>query len=320
MHLLLSAEKGLNELQEKYNTFHRERNKIFAALNEKVIAKRNKAYKACEEEVLAELKLEQDDIINNDIKKEEIKNLVMGRLDKEYVHAFRQEDIYAGTPIYKKRNEWIVFSLMGLALYDLSMAFLNCSFPMILLTGGIMLLVADIQTGMLHITLDNRLSFNFPVLSQPCMEFQWHHIIPRDLADRHCVDVWGDLNVIMIIASVILTWYKTYLKDPLYYPLGSFQILFIYFAIYCHRLAHSRDKYNDFLTKLLHQHHKIHHMAPHNENYCIIGLGDFIIAPMAKYIPALLGESISYIFFLVCMLGLMMIHPAIVQCLHFVFH
>lgn len=320
MHLLLSSEKGLNELQEKYNTFHRERNKIIAALNEKVIAKRNKAYKACEEEVLAELKLEQDDIINNDIKKEEIKNLVMGRLDKEYVHAFRQEDIYAGTPIYKKRNEWIVFSLMGLALYDLSMAFLNCSFPMILLTGGIMLLVADIQTGMLHITLDNRLSFNFPVLSQPGMEFQWHHIIPHDLADRHCVDIWGDLNVIMIIAAVIITGYKTYLQDPLYYPLGSFQILFIYFAIYCHRLAHSRDKYNDFLTKLLHQHHKIHHMAPHNENYCIIGLGDFIIAPMAKYIPALLGESISYIFFLVCMLGLMMIHPAIVKCLHFVFH
>merc|ERR1712146_741043 len=133
------AEKGLNELQEKYNTFHRERNKIFTALNEKVIAKRNKAYKACQEEVLAELKLEQDDIMNNDVKKEEIENLVMGRLDKEYVHAFRQEDIYAGTPIYKKRNEWIVFSLMGLALYDLSMAFLNCSFPMILLTSGIML-------------------------------------------------------------------------------------------------------------------------------------------------------------------------------------
>merc|ERR1712146_310763 len=170
------------------------------------------------------------------------------------------------------------------------------------LTCGIMLLVADMQTGILHITLDNRLSFNFPVLSQPSMEFQWHHIIPHDLADRYCVDVWGDLNVIMIIAAVILTGFKTYLKDPLYYPLGSFQILFIYLAIYCHKFAHSRSKYNDFLTKLMHRHHKIHHIAPHT-----------------KYIPPLLGESISYIFFLLCMLGLMMIHPAIVKCLHFFF-
>jgi hypothetical protein len=319
MHLLVSASKGLNELQEKYNGFHRERDEIFSALNEKVITKRNQTYKACQQEVLAELNLEEDDIANNDGKKEEIENLVMERLDKEYIHAFRQEGLYAGTPIYKKRNEWIVFLLIGLALYDLSMAFLNCSFPVILLTCGIMLLVADMQTGILHITLDNRLSFNFPVLSQPSMEFQWHHIIPHDLADRYCVDVWGDLNVIMIIEAVILTGFKTYLKDPLYYPLGSFQILFIYLAIYCHRLAHSSSKYNDFLTKLMHRHHKIHHIAPHNENYCLIGLGDFIIAPMTKYIPPLLGESISYIFFLLCMLGLMMIHPAIVKCLHFFF-
>jgi len=319
MHLLVSAQKGLNELQEKYKTFHHERDEIFAALNEKVITKRNQAYEACQQKVLSELKLEQDDIMNNQGKKEEIKNLVMERLDKEYIHAFRQEDLYAGTPIYKKRNEWIVFALIGLALYDLSIAFLTCSLPMILLICGIMLLVADIQTGVLHITLDNRVSFNFPVLSQPCMEFMWHHIIPHDLADRYCVDVWGDLNVILIIAATILTGFKTYLKDSLYYPLSSFQILFIYFAIYCHKLAHSRGKHNDFLTKLMHQHHKIHHIAPHNENYCLIGLGDFIIAPMAKYIPALLGESISYVFFLVLMLGLITIHPAIVQCLHFLF-
>merc|ERR1712146_212613 len=145
---------------------------------------------------------------------------------------------------------------MGLALYDLYMAFLNCSFPMILLTSGIMLLVADIQTGMLHITLDNRLSFNFPVLSQPCMEFQW-------------------LYIILLVVSKFYSFILPSIAIGLRTPVTNTMI---------------------FLTKLLHQHHKIHHIAPHNENHCLIGLGDFIIAPMAKYIPALLGESI-YIFF-----------------------
>merc|ERR1712146_345634 len=326
-------------------------NTILKKLNEKVIAEREKAYLQCKQKVLyelkhtndlkvcekvssknqtfntniEELKEEEEEVVvveannhSNPRKETDIHNLVMERLPKEYVYAYRQESLYAGTPIYKKRYAWIVLLLISFALFGLYSSWKNAvvSFSTFFLTTVIMLYVADFQTGILHIILDNRKSFQYPVLSQPCLEFMWHHIIPHDLGDRYIVDIWGDLNVIFVIVVGIMTGMRYYFKDPLFELLRSLQILSIYFAIYCHHLSHSRAKYTDFLTKYLHGHHKIHHIAPHNQNYCLIGIGDYLVAPMAKYIPELFGENISYIFFVILMLGLMLFHPLIASLIY----
>jgi len=326
MHLFAFAKAGLSCIQDKYATFDDERETILASLNQKVRKEREKAYSKCKKEIVAQLKIETEESNKNNMSgtkrktinennEEKINELVMERLPLEYVYAYRQESLYAGTPIYKKRYAWIVLLLSILSIHGLYSTLVNSviSLPTFLFTMMIMFFLADLQTGILHITLDNRLSFQYPVLSQPCLEFQWHHIIPHDTADRKVVDIFGDLNVIMVIAYVVLTAFRLYFNKPIFELLRSLQIGFIYFAIYCHRLAHSRAKSDDFLTKLCHSHHKEHHLPPHNENYCLIGLGDVLVSPMSRYFPLFFGEKFSYFLFVLIMLGLMFIHPIIAQ-------
>merc|ERR1712146_847011 len=323
-------------------------NTILKKLNEKVIAEREKAYLQCKQKVLyelkhtndlkvcekvssknqtfntniEELKEEEEEVVvveannhSNPRKETDIHNLVMERLPKEYVYAYRQESLYAGTPIYKKRYAWIVLLLISFALFGSYSSWKNAvvSLPTFFFTMMIMLFLVDLQTGILHFALDNPLSFQYPVLSQPCLEFQWHHIIPYDVGDRKVVDILGDLNVIMVIAYVNITACGLYFNDPIFDLLRSLQIGLTYFAIYCHRLAHSRAKSNDFLTKFCHSHHKVNHFPPHDKNYCLIGLADVLVAPMSKYFPLFLGEKLSYFLFVLIMLGLLFIHPIIAQ-------
>jgi len=326
MHLLAFAKAGLSSLQDQYVTFDDERDTILARLNRKVITEREKAYSKCKEKVVAQLKTEieesnKDNIsetkknVNKENNEEKIHELVMERLSLEYVYAYRQESVYAGTPIYKKRYAWIVLLLSMLSIHGIYSTLVNSvvSLPTFFFTMMIMLFLVDLQTGILHFALDNPLSFQYPVLSQPCLEFQWHHIIPYDVGDRKVVDILGDLNVIMVIAYVNITACGLYFNDPIFDLLRSLQIGLTYFAIYCHRLAHSRAKSNDFLTKFCHSHHKVHHLPPHDKNYCLIGLADVLVAPMSKYFPLFLGEKLSYFLFVLIMLGLLFIHPIIAQ-------
>ena len=37
----------------------------------------------------------------------------------------------------------------------------------------------DLFSGILHVLLDNPILMHFPVLDEPCLEFQWHHHIPQ---------------------------------------------------------------------------------------------------------------------------------------------
>merc|ERR1712146_857022 len=106
MHLLAFAKAGLSSLQDQYVTFDDERDTILARLNRKVITEREKAYSKCKEEVVAQLKTEIEESNKDNIsetkknvnKEEKIHELVMERLSLEYVYAYRQESVYAGTP------------------------------------------------------------------------------------------------------------------------------------------------------------------------------------------------------------------------------
>jgi len=120
--------------------------------------------------------------------------MIVEKLPQEYAFVYRKEGIYAGFPVYKKRNEWIVYAIGAVILHGWVSAFLNPDINLLtaVLSAILMLIITDFQTGFLHIILDNPISFNLPVLSQPCLEFLWHHINPTDVGDRYCVDIFGD--------------------------------------------------------------------------------------------------------------------------------
>lgn len=277
-----------------FSSIEKDRERIIKKLNLKVIEKRDIIYQE---------KLKQTDNINHSILK---------KLPLEYQYTYNKEGIYAGFPIYKKRNEWIVLWMFGISMFGIFFSFFEKSISLIegLKTLFLLFFLADIQTGVLHLILDNRKSFQYPILSQPCLEFLWHHILPYDLADRYCIDIFGDLNTIMVLeVSILEIMNYFYYKKPIFHLMISFQILFIYFAIYCHRISHSIRNYKGRIPNLIFSHHKKHHEGLHNKNYCLIGIADFLITPFSEYSEKILGEDFSYFFYIITMLGLLVIHP-----------
>merc|ERR1712091_546682 len=107
------------------------------------------------------------------------------------------------------------------------------------------------------------------------------------MGDRYCVDIFGDLNVIMILSTgLIYYWRMTLCKDVLMELIASFQLTFIYFAIYCHHLSHSRSRNRGWLTDLASAHHKIHNLGDHDELFCWT---------FNTYLPKLIGNKGSYV-------------------------
>ena len=81
------------------------------------------------------------------------------------------------TKVYQNRFTW------GPIFYTLLAAgFLVFHAPMRPITALVAFVLSflwyDMFSGILHVVLDNPDFINFPILSAPCLEFQWHHHIP----------------------------------------------------------------------------------------------------------------------------------------------
>jgi hypothetical protein len=326
-------------LWDQYITFHDNRSKIINDYNDKVVLKRDKYYEKVQNQLYRDnscLRREWEGAMaetNEEMKEECHENatekdtitskhhqMIVEKLPQEYAFVYRKEGIYAGFPVYKKRNEWIVYAIGAVILHGWVSAFLNPDINLLtaVLSAIIMLIIADFQTGFLHIILDNPISFNLPVLSQPCLEFLWHHINPTDVGDRYCVDIFGDLNVIMIIIVCMLSSWRIYTGDSLYELIQSFQLFYVYFAIYSHHISHSIRRNRGFFAKMAYRHHKVHHLGDHDEHFCLIGIGDFFVGPLTKILPKLIGDKLSYATYVCGMIGLLFIHPLLCQTIHLI--
>lgn len=78
--------------------------------------------------------------------------------------------------VYKKRQKWvpIFYAMVSLALLSL-----HLDRPLTILTAVVFSFVwYDFFSGVLHVILDNPFFMRFPILHEPCLEFQWHHHLP----------------------------------------------------------------------------------------------------------------------------------------------
>ena len=158
------------------------------------------------------------------------KVMFRGKLSPEF------QAVADGATVYHNRHVWLVAACaataVGLALQSLRVgpaAFLAC--------GLIVFVLYDLFSGVLHIVLDHPGFINFPLLGPACLEFQWHHHLPRDIASKPYVQVCGDLSMTVVI---LLTWYVLILNTPIGLSLIGFKILFAYFGQLCHRMAHTQ--------------------------------------------------------------------------------
>ena len=140
-----------------------------------------------------------------------------------------------GATVYHNRHVWLVVVLalvaVGLALQSLRVgpvAFLAC--------GAVVFVLYDLFSGVLHIVLDHPGFIHFPVLGPACLEFQWHHQIPTDIASKPYMQVCGDLSMTICI---LMTWYVLILNTPIGLSLLGFEVLFAYYGQMAHRMAHT---------------------------------------------------------------------------------
>jgi len=198
--------------------------------------------------------------------------------------------VWAGKPIYVSRNDYFSFTLLGISAFMI----LKHAIALDTLHTIICILVSyfwyDLYSGILHVVLDEPANISLPFIGQPCLEFQWHHFIPSDIAREHFLDVAGDLNIaVSIMASLHIVWSSNWTSHPYCSMFGGLKLVMAWFGQYSHRSAHSpRPKSLSFFTKALQKAglmistraHKAHHKPPYDEDFCLLGIMEPFITVM----------------------------------------
>ncbi|MES1910257.1 MAG: hypothetical protein MHM6MM_002885 [Cercozoa sp. M6MM] len=143
------------------------------------------------------------------------------------------------TQVYHRRYKWLT-----VALWLLGIGFVlgAPNVAVVLASLGIMYLWYDLYSGVLHIVLDHPAHVAVPVLSAPCLEFQWHHHLPRDIVSKSYMEVCGDLNTVACILSVIHLFGWGLYNSPVGRCVLGCKLLMAYFGQYCHRMSHALRK------------------------------------------------------------------------------
>lgn len=186
-----------------------------------------------------------------------------------------------GAPIYVKRPAWFVYLISTIA----SVA--GCYFalqlgPLCTIVCAVLSYVwYDFYSGLLHVMLDEPRNIPLPLLGQPALEFQWHHLIPSDIVRKDFIDVCGDLSVVVLILAVIhMSWSSSFMTEPVAGLLTVMKLGMAYFGQYSHRDSHDSSLVAGSAGKRLQnlglmispKAHKSHHQAPHDVDFCLIGL------------------------------------------------
>jgi len=210
-------------------------------------------------------------------------------LDPEYVFAQQpMTTLVAGTPVYQVRSAELVYLYCLGATVLIVCGMSRISFLATAMSMMIMFLGYDLYSGVLHVVLDHPDNISLPILGQPCLEFQWHHAIPDDLVRKDFADVCGDLNVVILIMTII-NCYLLDVTNPsgVSMVIGGMKLYMAYFGQYSHRSAHSFARnapVAEWLQKkgimISPKDHLSHHKAPHDTDFCLIGLCNPIIMAM----------------------------------------
>ena len=219
------------------------------------------------------------------------------QLDIEFEFASKPKSLlYAGAPIYEDRFASMVYFATAACAYLVATKMLELGVLPTLIVALCLFVLYDFYSGILHIVLDHPPFIRLPLIGQPCLEFQWHHIIPDDLCRKDFSQVCGDLNLAVYVMLPLnwLVWAK-FGTDPVVVLASALKVLMAYLGQYSHRSAHqvNRAKRGGLTCWLqdvgvlisVGDHHK-HHTPPHNTNFCLIGICNVVVGAIFKTISA----------------------------------
>ncbi|MEZ4269857.1 MAG: fatty acid desaturase CarF family protein, partial [Myxococcota bacterium] len=102
--------------------------------------------------------------------------------------------------------------------------------------------IEDFFSGVLHIVLDDPRNITSPLFARGALEFQAHHVLPKDIVRKPFFDVLGDLNPI-VIGHLVVLGAITHFQNPVVNLLLGGKLLFAWWGQFSHRMAHeSPDK------------------------------------------------------------------------------
>jgi hypothetical protein len=221
--------------------------------------------------------------------------------------------LQSGFPIYVSRDVTPTYAMiagMSLAVAGSAWALGDMGLRSFLVSTLLMYVIYDFQSGTLHVVLDEPANIDLPYIGQPALEFQWHHHIPTDLVRKDFMDVIGDLNGVVIGSFV---WHAFFscgvMTDPTAFMLIGMKLFWVYFGQYSHRSAHDPRIKTNPVGRTLQKlgvmisvaDHKAHHTAPHDEDFCLIGvcnpLVHFLFHSVTKNRWAWMALFLSQLFF-----------------------
>ncbi len=88
--------------------------------------------------------------------------------------------------VYQERSHLAVYFYFVVIVGCLWMA---PSPAFLALSLALMMLHMDLYGAILHVVLDHAPFIDLPIISPGCLEFQWHHAIPRDIVSKPFVEV-----------------------------------------------------------------------------------------------------------------------------------
>lgn len=190
--------------------------------------------------------------------------------------------------VYQRRFKPFVLIVLAVCVYGLVQA---PSLVALLVTLVGMYFYIDFYSGVLHVVLDNPRFIRLPLIGVPCVEFQWHHTFAYDISTRRLLDVWGDLNVLLLLKSVFLFGICGF--NPTTLMVAGVGYSWGYANQLSHRLTHTAPRRRPKLVTWLQQHrvllppaiHQIHH-ASYDQAFPVLnGHSRGLIQGMLRIVP-----------------------------------
>ncbi|CAK8695696.1 unnamed protein product [Clavelina lepadiformis] len=144
------------------------------------------------------------------------------------------------------------------------------------------ILAADFATGLVHWGCDSWGSIELPILGTFIRSFREHHVDPTGITRWDFIDTNGD-NCLLPIFPMAFSVYKCFtsskeeIASNYFFEIFLFSFFFfVCFTNQIHKWSHTYFGLPGWVTFLqdLHiilpkQHHRVHHVAPHETHYCI---------------------------------------------------
>ncbi|MBW2510282.1 MAG: hypothetical protein JRE81_16755 [Deltaproteobacteria bacterium] len=191
--------------------------------------------------------------------------------------------------VYQKRFKPFVFVVLALCAFGIA----QTEEPLALLATFVFFyFYIDFYSGVLHVVLDNPSFVKLPLIGVPCVEFQWHHTFPYDISTRRLLDVWGDLNVLLLVKSVFLFGVCGFTTTAL--MVAGVGYGFGYANQFSHRLTHSAPRSRPKIASLMQERrlllppriHHIHH-EDHTQAFPVLnGHSHGLIQAMLRVVPS----------------------------------